>query len=459
MPRKRPASSSASSWRPRLFSSALRRASVGRCFESTDGSQASGAPPLFHMDWDDNVNVLLYFIDGRGLTAGGPLSLSAAATAIIPRDGALVGSRCGRWVFDATGSGAWDWVSYDDDQSSAGPVLIAGGVLGFLDDSAEPWVANFYDTPLDPLGIYDADASDIDGDDYGDILVPVIDGATLQGTLYVDRGPVEPFDRDDGFRDHSELSIATTGTEGSRVCSFGKVTSHSDLDGDGLLDIACSTPEVGVLASSDWEWGETFIFEDRALAWWTRPYATTRLESGGDLTGDGYDDLVMTDTTDLGAVWIVSGRSAGWTHGESLDTNVRIDGVLSWDEEETDFGYSVAFLDDFDGDGFGDLAVGAPNHQYEENTQSGRVYICDGGPSGTLAANASAADCPFSYRGEVTSTETEPAWGSSLGTTLMPGGDLDGDGLSDLYMGAGSWTGSDDAHYAGKAYYVLGHAF
>jgi FG-GAP-like repeat len=74
---------------------------------------------------------------------------------------------------------------------------------------------------------------------------------------------------------------------------------------------------------------------------------------GGDVNGDGYDDVVFgstCDNTDSGSVHIYLGGPSGLLstpaasfHGGTFGDN---------------FGYSVSLIGDIDRDGFGDLAVG-----------------------------------------------------------------------------------------------------
>jgi hypothetical protein len=135
----------------------------------------------------------------------------------------------------------------------------------------------------------------------------------------------------------------------------------------------------------------------------------------GDWNGDGIVDLAIgapydpTAASDAGSVRIHSGKD-----GSVLAT---IYGAAA-DEY---FGWSVARMPDLDGDGLDDLAVGALGTQVSA-TSSGSVYLY----SGRTGALQRRIDNPSS--------------GSSFGYLIGPMGDVDGDGIADLYV----------SHYSGE---------
>ncbi|MEM7310351.1 MAG: integrin alpha [Planctomycetota bacterium] len=134
----------------------------------------------------------------------------------------------------------------------------------------------------------------------------------------------------------------------------------------------------------------------------------------GDLDGDGLDDYVVTDPE----------NEDGWAHifsgnGQLLESlsGHEIPG-LSW------FGGSVADLGDSDGDGFHELAVGAPLSEDSSLGFVGKVLIYEFqmSPSGLV------------LQVKDFSVLTGPSTNSSFGTGVANAGDVDGDGVDDLMV-------------------------
>ena len=130
----------------------------------------------------------------------------------------------------------------------------------------------------------------------------------------------------------------------------------------------------------------------------------------GSYRGQSFDALVVGDPGANGGIGAVSIYFGGATM--DIVPNLALSGQASGDL----FGASVAGIGDVNGDGFGDLAVGAPGR----SLGAGAVYVFLGGssPSSTPAAVISGAA------------------GDLFGTSVVGLGDVSGDNLSDYAVGA-----------------------
>jgi hypothetical protein len=136
-----------------------------------------------------------------------------------------------------------------------------------------------------------------------------------------------------------------------------------------------------------------------------------------DVNGDGLDDVVVGLATadvggssSVGVVKIFHGRRGG----PALTANTTLEGTVAGGE----FGNAVDVAD-IDGDGFGDLAVGA--------WKADRVYVFRGGPVGIDPES----------RETIAESEATAVFGSSVVTS-----DFDGDGFADLAVPGTSSAGA-----------------
>ena len=116
--------------------------------------------------------------------------------------------------------------------------------------------------------------------------------------------------------------------------------------------------------------------------------------------------------------------------------------VIPGTNADEHFGTSVASLGDVDGDGIADLVVGAPHADDGAAIDAGKATLVFGGPG--LQQSGSTA-LRLDYLGE--------AAGDEAGTTVARAGDVNGDGLADIAIGAPAAAGGH-----GRAYLVFGHA-
>jgi hypothetical protein len=167
----------------------------------------------------------------------------------------------------------------------------------------------------------------------------------------------------------------------------------------------------------------------------------------GDLDGDGVPDLAVgawrDGADDRGAIWILHLNADGSVRRERRigSGTSGFSGALDADDR---FGNALAYLDDLNGDGVADLAVGARRDD-DGGINRGAVWILFLNMDGSVAAQQKISDLQGLFTGVLDDHD-------HLGSALASPGDLDGDGLPDLIVGAAQ---DDDGGLNRGAIWVL----
>jgi hypothetical protein len=169
--------------------------------------------------------------------------------------------------------------------------------------------------------------------------------------------------------------------------------------------------------------------------------AGTSVSGAGDVDGDGHDDLLVgapyndEAASFAGAAYLVLGPVTGRLDLALADATFRGEG------DSVCAGFSVSGAGDVDGEGHDDLLIGAYSDD-EGGKTAGAAYLVLAPVAGTLDLSRANA----TFLGE----EREDV----AGWSVSGAGDVDGDGLADLLMGA--WGNDEGGDRAGAAYLVYG---
>jgi hypothetical protein len=282
------------------------------------------------------------------------------------------------------------------------------------------------------------------GDLDGDGLIELAVAADEDDTGGTDRGSVYVLFMKSNGTVKSKTKIAS-GLNGGPTLqnddSFGtSVASLGDLDGDGITDVA-----VGSVGNSRVGVYVLFLNTDGTVK------SNIRIASGlnggptlgigddfgrsiasvGDLDGDGITDLAVgtprddAESTNDGAIYILFLKTNGTVKSTKKIASATNGGpsLARYDN----FGSALASLGDLDGDGVTDLAAGA----YDDDTggtRRGAVYVLLLNTNGTVKSSSKIANA----------TNGGPILADSnfFGGSIASLGDLDGDGITDLAVGA-----------------------
>jgi hypothetical protein len=258
----------------------------------------------------------------------------------------------------------------------------------------------------------------------GDVDDDGVDDAML-GAPYVDAGggliAFGPIDAD------VDLALGDVRLYGEPDSYMGHAVEIADVSGDGVADAIVGAPgydngagaafvsngplvagELDLSADAD----ATLYFEER------NEYAVKIVRAGGDLDGDGTSDLLVPSMYDdiggptSGTVAVVLGPVSGEL------ALAEADGALVGSQPYAEAGFALEMAD-VDGDGKDDAIVGAPL----AGTDAGAVYVVAGPATGAVDLGA----------------VTTVIEGTSIEQQVMDdiaAGDLDLDGIADLFVGA-----------------------
>jgi len=158
--------------------------------------------------------------------------------------------------------------------------------------------------------------------------------------------------------------------------------------------------------------------------------------AGGDFNKDGYADLVVgiphedfNGQADAGAIQEVFGASNGFSKGYLFtQDSANVESVCTVGDQ---FGYALA-VGDFNGDGYHDLAIGAPYENVAPSRMdAGGVNVIYGSPGGLSATWVPDQFWTQNNLPRSDGSESADCFGSSLAA-----GDFNGDGFADLAIGA-----------------------
>jgi len=228
------------------------------------------------------------------------------------------------------------------------------------------------------------------------------------------------------------LSTSSNWTiEGNTNVTLGaKVTTAGDVNGDGYNDVLISLGDSVIQCYYGSSTGLPAVAN-----WSAKSFGFSSISTAGDVNGDGYSDIIIGD----GAYSVqgpFNGRALAY-YGSSTGLPLTPNWTV-YDSSNADgaqFGSSVSTAGDVNGDGYSDVIVGAPHYTNDVNYE-GAVF-CYFGSSTGLSSNAG-----WTVEGN------SPGASYHFGQAISLAGDVNGDGYSDILIGAPNWSINKGRVYA-----------
>ncbi len=270
------------------------------------------------------------------------------------------------------------------------------------------------------FGFSVSSAGDVNGDGYSDVIVAAYGYSSNTGKAYIYFGGT-------AMNNTADLTMS-----GETIDSYygSSVSYAGDVNGDGFSDVI-----VGASGYASY-FGKAYIYfggtsmnniEDVTMTGEAATnYFGESVSSAGDVNGDGYSDVI------IGADGFISHTGKAYLFFGGISMNNTPDVTMTGETTNNFFGRSVSTAGDVNGDGYTDLIVGA----FKNSSETGRVYLYD-----------------YFMKNEITAdmTITGNVPDARLGMSVSTAGDVNGDGYSDVIVGQDAYSS-----YTGRAFIYFG---
>ena len=296
----------------------------------------------------------------------------------------------------------------------------------------------------DQIGGSVSTAGDFNGDGFADLLIASAGNNDTGNTVAVVFGGTSGSDVELSMLGSNGFSIEGLVAESSSMNQFS-VSGAGDVNGDGLDDIIIGarltdpssgsnsgasyvvfgSTDSGSIALSDIIAGNNGFVLNGANA---GDYSGRSVSGAGDVNGDGLDDIIIGASganSSSGASYVVFGKS----DGNAVELSDIADGagfVLNGATMDDQSGISVSGAGDVNGDGLDDIIIGASGAN--DNREASYVVFGKADGSAVELSDIATDNNGFVLNGVTMDDQS--------GFSVSSAGDVNGDGLDDILIGA-----------------------
>lgn len=358
----------------------------------------------------------------------------------------------GLTAIDAEGNSLPAWMILDgtslslivDDSGAVYPLAIDPILTSLPSD--DDW--NYeYSTVNTNFGFSVATAGDVNGDGYSDVIIgaPNFDGGMVDnGIAVVVNGSANGLE---GAADWAIIGDQANANFGYSVFTAG------DTNDDGFTEVIIGVPNYNADYTDD---GAAWVYYGASGGLPTDPgeyYHAGGNDYGafgisvafaGDVNGDGYGDIIIGASLRSNSGSEIEEGFAMVYHGSTSGLSNGFNWHAEGEQAGASLGRAVATAGDVNGDGYTDVIVGADRYN-NPSEDEGAAFLWYGSENGVNEGNPG-EPANADWRAEINSSSAR------FGAAVSTAGDVNGDGFADVIVGAPNYGSGEDDEGAARLY-------